>query len=104
MVGELDIAPARVRGAIVINRGRVIYDAAASKLYVARMSKRVTVYSVLSMTMQPGQAGQGHRYTATLAGVETPVTFNRDGCSSCGFTLGRVDRAALINVAKVYGS
>lgn len=95
MVGDLDIAPATARGSMFVSRGRIIYIEAEKALYIAKRSQSVRRYAVTEITQAAKHAPGVGRYFAKLAGGQE-ITFYRDGCPSCGFTLGRVAKAELI--------
>jgi hypothetical protein len=83
----IDVSPVQVSGPIRGVKARVIWQ--DGKLYVARGAQDVTVFDVPE---EPVPTDQRRSMWETPEGLK----FYRRGCSSCGYTLGRVPAADLI--------
>lgn len=85
-----DQGPVNVAGAARGSRGRVLWR--NGTLFVAFSATRVNAYSCPEEPTKTGEEWKAQ----TSAGE---VRFTRRGCSSCGFSLGRLNPQRLISAA-----
>lgn len=85
------MGPVNVTGVMRANRARVIYE--DGRLFIFQTATRHAVFE----TYSPVGDNNGS-FSAELRDGSGEVTFTRHGCSTCGYSLGRIPKEQLLAV------
>ncbi len=84
------MGPVNVTGVFRANRARVIFK--EGRLHIFQTATRHTSYETSSPVGDEGS------WTADLSDGSGQLTFTRHGCSTCGYSLGRIPADQLLSV------
>ena len=89
-VDSLDVGPVNVTGVFRANKARVIYS--DGRLHIFQTATRHVDYETDPPLEEAGV------YTAQLSDGSGELRFSRQGCSTCGYSLGRIPADQLLSV------